>query len=138
MLLPVIILLHNVGFTPKVNVMAPAPIADLPGYEGKAFAKNTAFFNFDINPTWNDYLLAFGLAVFIQFTMSIVMNLRYGQGAFCRILCPYAPMMVPLMNISPCRPRSRVWPSARAAATAAMPARKASTSVGRSSILTGK
>jgi polyferredoxin len=33
--------------------------------------------------------------------MSIVLNLRYGQGAFCRILCPYAPMMVPLMNISP-------------------------------------
>lgn len=29
------------------------------------------------------------------------LNLRYGQGAFCRILCPYAPMMVPLMNISP-------------------------------------
>ncbi len=41
------------------------------------------------------------MAVFIQFTMSIVLNLRYGQGAFCRILCPYAPMMVPLMNISP-------------------------------------
>lgn len=101
LLLPVIILIHNVGFAPKVNVMAPVPMADLPGYEGKAFAKKTAFFNFDINPTWDDYLLAFGLAVFIQFTMSIVMNLRYGQGAFCRILCPYAPMMVPLMNISP-------------------------------------
>lgn len=100
LLLPVIILIHNTGFTPKVNLTAPVPMADLPGYEGKAFAK-TAFFNFEINPTWNDYLLAFGLAVFIQFTMSIVMNLRYGQGAFCRLLCPYAPMMVPLMNISP-------------------------------------
>lgn len=101
LLLPVIILIHNVGFAPKVNLMAPVPMADLPGYEGKAFARKTAFFNFDINPTWEDYLLAFGLAVFIQFTMSVVMNLRYGQGAFCRILCPYAPMMVPLMNISP-------------------------------------
>ena len=100
LLLPVIILIHNVGFSPKVNVMAPVPLADLPGYEGKAFAK-TAFFNFEIKPTWNDFLLAFGMAVFIQFTMSIVLNLRYGQGAFCRILCPYAPMMVPLMNISP-------------------------------------
>ena len=58
-------------------------------------------FNFEIKPTWNDVLLAFGMAVFIQFTMSIVLNLRYGQGAFCRILCPYAPMMAPLMNISP-------------------------------------
>ena len=100
LLLPVIILIHNVGFSPKVDVMAPVPMADLPGYEGKAFAK-TAFFNFDIKPTWNDALLAFGLALFIQFTMSIVLNLRYGQGAFCRILCPYATMMVPLMNISP-------------------------------------
>lgn len=100
LLLPVIILVHNTGLTPKVDMTAPAPIADLPGYEGKAFAK-TAFFNFDISPTWSDYLLAFGLAVFIQFTISIVMNLRYGQGAFCRLLCPYAPMMVPLMNISP-------------------------------------
>ena len=100
LLLPVIILIHNVGFTPKVNVMTPPPIADLPGYEGKAFAK-AAFFNFEIKPTWNDFLLAFGLAVFIQFTMSVLLNLRYGQGAFCRILCPYATMMVPLMNISP-------------------------------------
>jgi ferredoxin len=100
LLLPVIILIHNVGFSPKVNVMAPVPLADLPGFEGKAFAK-TAFFNFEIKPTWNDALLAFGMALFIQFTMSIVLNLRYGQGAFCRILCPYATMMVPLMNISP-------------------------------------
>jgi len=100
LLLPVIILIHNVGFTPKVNVMAPSPLADNPGYGGKAFAE-TAFFNFEIKPTWNDALLAFGMAVFIQFTMSIVLNLRYGQGAFCRILCPYASMMAPLMNISP-------------------------------------
>jgi hypothetical protein len=74
LLLPVIILIHNVGFTPKVNVMTPPPIADLPGYEGKAFAK-AAFFNFEIKPTWNDFLLAFGLAVFIQFTMSVLLNL---------------------------------------------------------------
>ena len=80
--------------------MTPVPLADNPGYGGKAFAE-TAFFNFEIKPTWSDAVLAFGLAVFIQFTMSIVLNLRYGQGAFCRILCPYAPMMVPLMNISP-------------------------------------
>lgn len=100
LLLPAIILIHNVGFSPKVNVMSPPPLADLPGYEGKAFAK-TAPFNLNIQPNWHDFLLAFGMAVFIQFTMSIVLNLRYGHGAFCRILCPYAPMMTPLMNISP-------------------------------------
>lgn len=100
LLLPAIILVHNTGFTPKVDVMFPPPVADLPGYEGEAFAK-TAPFNFTIQPTWEDFFLAFGLAVFIQFTMSIVLNLRYGHGAFFRILCPYAPMMTPLMNISP-------------------------------------
>lgn len=100
LLLPVIILVRNVGFQPKVSPMSPPPLADLPGYEGQAFVK-TAFFNIEITPTWNDFLLAFGMAIFIQFTMSILLNLRYGQGAFCRILCPYAPMMTPLMNISP-------------------------------------
>jgi polyferredoxin len=100
LLLPVIILVNNTGFQPKVSPMSPPPLADLPGYEGKAFAKS-AFFNFDISPTWQDFLIAFGLALFIQFTMSVVLNLRYGHGAFCRILCPYATMMVPLMNRSP-------------------------------------
>lgn len=100
LLLPVIILIHNVGFAPKVAVMTPPPLADLPGYKGQAFAE-TAPFNIKIQPNWHDFILAFGLAVFIQFTMSVVLNLRYGHGAFCRILCPYATMMVPLMNISP-------------------------------------
>ena len=50
LLLPVIILIHNVGFSPKVNVMTPSPLADNPGYGGKAFAE-TAFFNFEIKPT---------------------------------------------------------------------------------------
>ncbi len=100
LLLPVIILVHNTGFQTKVSPMTPPPLADLPGYEGKAFAK-TAWFNIDISPTWHDFFIAFGLAVFIQFTMSVVLNLRYGQGAFCRILCPYVTIMVPLMNRSP-------------------------------------
>lgn len=99
LLLPVIILIHNVGFAPKVNVMSPPPLADLPGYQNKAFAE-TAPINFPIQATWHDVLLAFGMAVFIQFTMSVVLNLFYGHGAFCRILCPYAAMMAPLMNIA--------------------------------------
>jgi len=100
LLLPVIILVHSTGFQPKVSPMTPPPLADLPGYEGKAFAK-TAWFNIDISPTWHDFFIAFGLAVLIQFTMSVVLNLRYGQGAFCRVLCPYVTIMVPLMNRSP-------------------------------------
>ncbi len=100
LLLPVIILVHNVGFKPNVAVMSPPPMADIPGYQGKAFAESAPF-NLTIRPTWHDALLAFGLAIFIQFTMSVLLNLRYGQGAFCRVLCPYAPLMTPLMNISP-------------------------------------
>ncbi len=100
LLLPVIILIHKTGFQPKVSVMSPPPLADLPGYQGKAFAESAPF-NISIRPTWHDAILAFGMAVFIQFTMSVVLNLRYGHGAFCRMLCPYAPMMTPLMNISP-------------------------------------
>jgi len=78
LLLPVIILVHNTGFQTKVSPMTPPPLADLPGYEGKAFAK-AAWFNLDISPTWHDFFIAFGFDVFIQFTMSIVLNLRYGQ-----------------------------------------------------------
>lgn len=100
LLLPVIVLIHQTGFHPKVNPMTPPPLADLPGYDGKAFAK-TSWFNIDISPTWHDFFIAFGLALFIQFTMSVVLNLRYGQGAFCRIFCPYVTIMVPLMNRSP-------------------------------------
>lgn len=100
LLLPAIILVHKAGFSPKVDVMSPPPLADLPGYEGKAFAKSAPF-NISIQPNWHDFVTAFGMALFIQFTMSVVLNLRYGHGAFCRLLCPYAPMMIPLMNISP-------------------------------------
>ena len=50
LLLPVIILIHNVGFAPKVNVMAPVPMADLPGYEGKAFAKIAFSISTSIRP----------------------------------------------------------------------------------------
>ncbi len=100
LLLPVIVLIHKTGFSPNVNVMSPAPMADLPGYQGKAFAESAPF-NIRITPTWHDALLALGLGLFIQFTMSVLLNLRYGQGAFCRMLCPYAPLMTPLMNLSP-------------------------------------
>lgn len=47
LLLPVIILIHKVGTSPKVDVVSPPPLADLLGFEDRAFAK-TAFFNFAI------------------------------------------------------------------------------------------
>jgi polyferredoxin len=99
LLLPVIVALSQVGFSPTVDLTGPPPLADLPGYENRLFG-TSAPINVDIGVNVPDILLAIGAALFIQFTMSIVMNLRYVQGAFCRILCPYAPMFVPFMNIS--------------------------------------
>jgi len=99
LLLPVILVISQIGYSLTVDTMAPPPLADLPGYENKLFAPSAPV-NVDIGINAPDILLALGAALFIQFTMSFVMNLRYGQGAFCRILCPYAPMFVPFMNIS--------------------------------------
>ena len=48
-----------------------------------------------------DFIIPFGLGVFIVFSMTFVINLFYGQGAFCRIVCPYTILFVPLMNLSP-------------------------------------
>ncbi len=99
LLLPVILVISQIGYSLTVDIMTPPPLADLPGYEDKLFAPSAPV-NVDIGLNAPDILLALGAALFIQFTMSIVMNLYYGQGAFCRILCPYAPMFVPFMNIS--------------------------------------
>ncbi len=99
LLLPVIVVISQVGYSLTIDAMAPPPLADVPGYENKLFAPSAPV-NVDIRADVPGILLALGAALFIQFTMSIVMNLFYGQGAFCRILCPYAPMFVPFMNIS--------------------------------------
>lgn len=99
LLLPVIVLISQKGYAFTVNPMTPPPLADLPGYENKLFAGNAPF-NVDIGVTAPDILLAISMALLIMFTMSFLMNLFYGQGAFCRILCPYAPLLTPLMNIS--------------------------------------
>jgi polyferredoxin len=99
LLLPVIVLISQHGYTFSVNPMTPPPLADLPGYKHKLFSENAPF-NVDISVTAPDILLALSMALLIMFTMSFLMNLFYGQGAFCRILCPYAPLMTPLMNIS--------------------------------------
>jgi len=99
LLLPVIVLISQNGYTFLVNPMAPPPLADLPGYENKLFSGNAPL-NVDISVTAPDILLAVSMALLIIFTMSFLMNLFYGQGAFCRILCPYAPLMTPLMNLS--------------------------------------
>lgn len=100
LVLPVIVYVAQQGYGLSLNPMSPPPLADLPGYENKLFAPSAPV-NFEIGLNAPDILLALSLALLIQFTMSVVLNLFYGQGAFCRILCPYATIMVPLMNVSP-------------------------------------
>lgn len=99
LLLPVIVVISQVGYSLTVDTMTPPPMADLPGYEHKLFAPSAPV-NLDIGVNTPDILLALGAALFIQFTMSVVLNLHYGQGAFCRVLCPYAPLLVPFMNVA--------------------------------------
>jgi ferredoxin len=118
LLLPVIIYITNHGVSVQLNLLSPPPYADLPGYENRLFAARAPL-NMDANiftsgaihqsdptkpaPVFNPLHLAYalGLGIFIVFVMSFVLSLYYGHGAFCRILCPYVWILVPLMNLSP-------------------------------------
>lgn len=103
LLLPVslywIKLKHNIYF----NIQTPSPLADLPGYDNLLFSANAPFnMSLAVNGfTLLAFVIPFLVAIFIVFTMSFVFNYFYGQGAFCRILCPYTVMLVPFMNRTP-------------------------------------
>lgn len=119
LLLPAILYTVNTPFSVKVNVASPPPYADLPGYENKLFAVARAPVNMDMeivtanavrngdptkpSQTFNagHFAIALGMGLLIVFTMSFVLNYYYGHGAFCRILCPYVMILVPLMNLNP-------------------------------------
>ena len=74
LLLPVIILIHNVGFAPKVNVMAPVPSLIYPDMKAKPSQRLPSSI---LISSPRGMMLCWHLAwhVFIQFTMSIVLNL---------------------------------------------------------------
>ncbi len=76
------------------------PLVDLPGNEGKLFGERSPV-NMDIQFNVGDSLIAFGFVLLIVSLMSFVMNLAFGQGAFCRVLCPYPILFAPLMNLNP-------------------------------------
>jgi len=88
--------------SPQLNLdPAPlAPMADLPGYEGKLFNEKAPV-NVDLEFTVAGVLTGLAFVILIQFVMSFFLNYFYGQGAFCRVLCPYTVLFVPLMNLSP-------------------------------------
>ena len=85
------------------NIQTPSPLADLPGYNNLLFSENAPFnMSFAANGlNALDFIIPFFAAIFIVFTMSFVINYFYGQGAFCRIMCPYVVILAPFTNLSP-------------------------------------
>ncbi|TAK50771.1 MAG: 4Fe-4S binding protein [Gammaproteobacteria bacterium] len=79
---------------------AMRPLADLPGYNNQLFAESAPV-NFEMGFNVPDLLIGLGATLFILFVIAFVLNYFYGQGAFCRILCPYAVLFSGLMNLSP-------------------------------------
>lgn len=83
------------GFSIQQDQMPP--LADLPGFEDKLF-KASAPINVDISWTLLDYGLVGFTTFFILFVIGFVFNYHMGQGAFCRVVCPYPVLFAPLMN----------------------------------------
>ncbi|MBM2832871.1 MAG: rane protein of unknown function, putative 4Fe-4S ferredoxin [Candidatus Brocadiaceae bacterium] len=102
LLLPVIMYWIRGEYHFYFNTHTPSPLADLPGNNNLLFAANAPL---NVHLATNgltilDFMIPVGFGVFIVFTMTFVINYFYGQGAFCRILCPYPVLLVPLMNVS--------------------------------------
>lgn len=85
------------------DIQTPSPLADLPGNNELLLSAHAPFnMSFAANGfTVLDLIIPLFSAVFIVFAMTFVINYFYGQGAFCRILCPYTVMLVPFMNLTP-------------------------------------
>lgn len=86
-----------------IDMKSPVPMADLPGYNNLLFNEQSPI-NLALHVNGFSYVdFMYGLSgfVFIWFVMGVVFNYFYGQGAFCRILCPYAVLLTPLMNLNP-------------------------------------
>ncbi len=100
LLTPIFFFYAQGHFHLNLNPEPLPPLADLPGFGGKLFIERSPV-NMDIRWAVGDFFLALGSTLFILFTISFLMNYHFGQGAFCRIACPYAVPFVPLMNVSP-------------------------------------
>ena len=100
LLIPVVSLYFRGKFHFNLNPEPLRPMTDLPGYGGKLFAESAPF-NVDISFVLVDFFISFGMILLILFVVSFVFNYFYGQGAFCRILCPYGVLFTQLMNLNP-------------------------------------
>ncbi|MBW2244799.1 MAG: 4Fe-4S binding protein [Deltaproteobacteria bacterium] len=100
LLLPIVFYWAAGNFEPNLDPEPIRPMADLPGYENALFAESAPV-NMEIQFLPVDFLVAFAALLVILFVISFVFNLFYGQGAFCRVLCPYAAIFSGLVNVSP-------------------------------------
>jgi polyferredoxin len=108
LLLPVLLYLKRAGFHPQFNLLVPPPLSDLPSPDAATSLDGESLWNhfpltlFDPSQHVVLYtVVAVFSVLLIIFIMSFVMNYFYGQGAFCRILCPYGAMLAGLVNINP-------------------------------------
>ncbi len=102
LLIPVIVYWKEKGFSLSVDFMSPPPLSDLPNLDNESLWDHFPLNLFSMEYSLALYLFVAGFAVvLVIFVMSFVLNYFYGQGAFCRILCPYAVLFVPFMNLSP-------------------------------------
>lgn len=100
LLTPIFFFYAQGNFHLDLNPEPLPPLSDLPGFSGKLFIERSPI-NVDIGWAVGDFFIALGFTLFIFFSISFLMNYHFGQGAFCRILCPYAVPFAPLMNVSP-------------------------------------
>ncbi len=100
LLAPIFTFYAKGNFHINLNPETMPPLTDLPGSDGKLFNES---FPINMNIGWavGDFFIALSCTLFILLSISFLMNYHFGQGAFCRILCPYAVPFVPLLNVSP-------------------------------------
>ncbi|MBI4687068.1 MAG: 4Fe-4S binding protein [Nitrospirae bacterium] len=100
LLMPVALYLKKHSFSLTFDMRSPAPWTDLPGNEGLLFASQAPF-NMAFSYNFSEIVFLVVLTLVIIFTATFFLNFFFGQGAFCRILCPYAFMLALFDNINP-------------------------------------
>lgn len=100
LLMPVTVYLIRHPFTITFDMNSPAPWTDLPGNNSLMFSANAPF-NIALSATMVDITFMVALTLIIIFMTTFFFNYFFGQGAFCRILCPYAFMLAIFTNLNP-------------------------------------
>ena len=100
LMMPVTVYLLNNPFELTWDMGSPPPWTAMPGADGLLFGAGSPF-NMAISFAMLDILFMIVLTLIIVVTATFVFNYFFGQGAFCRILCPYAFMLTIFDRISP-------------------------------------